>query len=77
MIRTVEVMPKASNPYGNHQGWVIKAEGVNETVYDKKNEAVTDARRLAKSRAEAQQNSVGLKIFGRDGSYQRQHVYKP
>ena len=79
MARTIEVLPKKSNPYGNHEGWKIKATGISgsQTLYDRKSEAVKDAKRLAKSRAEAQQNSVGLKIFGRDGEYQRQHVYEP
>jgi len=79
MTRTIEVLPKATGDIHNPQGWVIKATGIqtNDRVYSKKSEAVTDARRLAKSRASAQRNSVGLKIFGRDGEYQRQHVYEP
>jgi len=79
MTRTIEVLPKATGDIHSPQGWVIKATGIqtNSRVYNKKKDAVSDAKKLAKSRAEAQNRSVGLKIFGRDSSYQRQHVYDP
>lgn len=76
--RTIEVLPKHSNPSGRHIGWVIRGRGLREDeIYDKKKNALDDARELAKGRAKAQQNSVGVKIYGKDGDYQRKNVYEP
>lgn len=79
MTRTLEVVPKMSNPYGKHVGWKINStSGPSPAqVFDKKKTAVKEAKKMAKQDARQHGHSVGLKIFAKDGEYQRQHVYEP
>jgi len=78
MTRTIEVLP--SEDMGKNRGnpWKLVFSGHDKSLYfDKKNTAVRRGRMEAKQDAKRHGHSVGLKIFGTDGEYQRQHVYEP
>lgn len=76
-VRTIEVVPKKSNPYGNHIGWTFSGTYWGNNVYDTKKEAVKYAKKMAKREARSKNHSMEVKIFKKDGSYQDEHVYKP
>lgn len=74
MPRTIEVLPSD----GHYQDWKLEFTGLKGTLYfDKKSTAVSRGRMEAKQEASKHGHSVGLKIFGKNGDYQRQHVYDP
>jgi hypothetical protein len=73
-MRTIEVLPTRNEP----QNWKLVFSGESNALYfDKKNTAVRRGRLEAKQTSNEYGYSVGLKIFGKDGEYQRQHVYEP
>lgn len=74
MTRTIEVLPVQGQP----QNWKLVFSGNSNSLYfDKKSTAVSRGKMEAKQDAKRHGHSVGLKIFGTDGDYQRQHVYEP
>ena len=74
MTRTIEVLP--ADGYMNN--WMLVFSGRNEKLFfDEKKRAVSRAKREAKYEAGDTGQSVGVKIFRKNGSYQRQHVYEP
>ena len=74
MTRTIEVLP--ADGYMNN--WMLVFSGSSGQLYfDKKKKAISRAKLEARQTAEFHGGSVGVKIFGKDGEYQRQHVYDP
>lgn len=74
MTRTIEVLP-TNNELND---WKVVFSGSSgELFFDKKSTAVRRAKMEAKQDASRHNHSVGVKIFGKDGEYQRQHVYDP
>lgn len=74
MTRTIEVLP-TNNEYNN---WKVVFSGSSGRLFfDKKKKAISRAKLEARQTAELDGYSVGVKIFGKDGEYQRQHVYDP
>ena len=77
MTRTIEVVPKKNSPLGTHSGWMVRGTGMQSTHYKKKKKALKSARQIAKQDANKHNHSVEVKIFGKDGEWQREQVYKP
>lgn len=75
--RTIEVVPKKDNPYGSHEGWTFSGTYWGNRVYERKKNAVDKAKSIAKKAASREGHSVEVKIFGKDGDWLREHVYKP
>lgn len=74
MTRTIEVLPNDDA----YQDWKLVFSGTSNSLYfDRKSKAVKRGKMEAKQDAQRHGHSVGLKIFGKDGEYQRQHVYEP
>jgi len=53
-------------------GWAVKKEGAQRAsgLYGRKDEAVAEAKRLAKA-----SNLGQIKIHGKDGKFQTEHTY--
>jgi len=74
MTRTIEVLP--ADGYMNN--WMVVFSGETDKLFfDEKKRAISRAKREAKYDARNLGHSVGVKIFRKDGEYQRQHVYEP
>lgn len=77
-LRTVEVhYEKFQTMKGIRKQWVILGQRGTLGQFDTKSKAVKNAKQRARNMAEKNNASIGLKIFGKDGDYQRQHVYEP
>lgn len=77
-MRTLEVQyQEFTTMKGRRKEWVVLGERGTLFKTKKKKDAVKEAKKKAKARSKQEQASVGVKIFGKDGSYQRQHVYEP
>lgn len=77
-MRTLEVhYQEFTTMHGRRKEWVVL--GGRGTLFKgkKKKQAVQEAKSRAKNMAKKNGESVGIKIFGKDGDYQRQHVYEP
>jgi len=75
--RTIEVVPVYSSPHGDRvTGWMATGSGYRKS-FDKKSEAKSAAKKFAKREASRKNQSMEVKLFKRDGSYQDEHVYKP
>lgn len=77
-LRTIEVQYKEFETYTGTEGyWVILGGRGILGKYDNKKAAVHMAKEKAKDMVIRLDQSVGVKIFGKEGEYQRQHVYDP
>jgi len=77
-MRTLEVQyQQFTTMTGLRKEWVVLGERGTLFKTKKKKDAVKEAKRKAKAMSKREQASVGVKIFGKDGGYQRQHVYEP
>lgn len=77
-LRTLEVQyEKFTTMAGIKKQWVVLGQRGTLFKGRKKSDAVSEAKSRAKDMAKSNNYSVGVKIFGKDGEYQRQHVYDP
>lgn len=76
--RTLKVAYLEEQTFGGPVGrWYITNGSYRLGAFDKKKKAVKKARETAKNLARDNNHSVEVKIFGKDGEWQREHVYDP
>lgn len=85
-VRTIEVLyddesTPDRDPLGtgrtNSGRWIARSVNGLENSGKKKKDVVKDARKRAKALASRQGVSVGVKIFKKNGEYQKKNVYDP
>jgi len=77
-MRTLEVQyQEFQTMAGRRKEWVVLGQRGTLAKSKKKKQAVKDARDRAKHLAKKLNQSVEVKIYRKDGSWQEENVYKP